>query len=50
MRTTAPGEEDAAVTSIAGAPAAAVREEREGEVGGFREAGGGLPRRLGWAE
>jgi len=53
MRTTAPGEEDAAVTSVADAPAAAVREEREGEVGGFRQDAGsqsGAPRRLGWVE
>ena len=36
-----PGEEDAAVTSVADAPALGVRDEGEGEVGGFCAGTGG---------
>jgi hypothetical protein len=49
----APGEEDMAIARVVDTLVAAAREEREGEVGSFRDAGGGLsgaPRRLGWAE
>jgi hypothetical protein len=49
----APGEEDTAIARVADAPVATAREEREGEVGGFRDAGGllsGAPRRLRWVE